>query len=301
MPTRLHDRSHFFKYASFETAKLVIKSHRFRWSAPTTFNDPFDHQSRLVPNFTLEEFGERLIEASERIVFSEVVPNITPTPLSEMLMSVRLHRGRHSREGMINMIRKGSMESAARLFDGSFDDLHSQVQNILCHSRVFCVSEVHDNVVMWSHYADQHRGVVFKLRCIDDLDNCLLAARKVIYSPDFPAFVNADEYARHLSGEQPFDWVPMIKNIAYTKHTDWSYEREWRTHYQLLNQPAGDGYSFFKEDPKVFEAVYLGCRMEAQQVTAMCDLIRQRLPGTKIFRGSKSTRQFILSFSEISD
>lgn len=300
MPTRLHDRSHFFKYASFETAKLVIESQCFRWSAPTTFNDPFDHQSRLLLNFTLEEFTERLVEASERIVFSEVVSNLTPTPLSEMLISVRSQRGRRSREGITNMIRKGSMESAAELFNG-FDSLNTEVQHILCHSRVFCVSEVHDNVVMWSHYADQHRGVVFKLRCIDDLDNTLLAARRVTYGSKFPAFMGADEYARHLRGEQPVDWGPLCKEIAFTKHTDWSYEREWRTCYQLLNEPAGDGYSFYKENPQVFEVVYLGCRMEDKEVTAMRNLIRLYLPGMRVFRGSKSASQFGLSFVAMSD
>ena len=26
--------------------------------------------------------------------------------------------------------------------------------------RVFCLSELDDSVLMWSHYADQHQGVV---------------------------------------------------------------------------------------------------------------------------------------------
>ena len=299
MATRLHDRSHFFKYTTYETAKRVIETQKFRWSSPVTFNDPFDHQSSLMLNFTLEEFGERLIEASERLVFSEVVPNITPTDLSELMMSVRPEIDRRSREEVVNMIRRGSMACAAELFNG-FDSLNTAVQQVLCHSRVFCVSEVNDNVVMWSHYADQHRGVVFKLRCIDDLDNALLAARRVTYSSNFPEFMSADEYARHLSGEQPVDWVPLCKEIAFTKHTDWSYEREWRTHFQMLDIPAGDGHSLFKENPRVFETVYLGCKMEAQQVTEMCDLIRKHLPGTKILQGSKSTQQFALSFVEVS-
>ena len=59
------------------------------------------------------------------------------------------------------------------------DDFNTEIHKRLLHSRVFCVSAENDNVVMCSHYADQHRGIVFRLAWIDALDNRLLAAREV--------------------------------------------------------------------------------------------------------------------------
>jgi len=88
-------------------------------------------------------------------------------------------------------------------------------------------------------------------------------------------------------------------NIAFAKHLDWGYEKEWRVHYQFLEQPAGDGYSVYTEDSRVFEAVYLGCRMEEREVATIVELIRRHLPATKIFLGHKSTVRFALSFTEI--
>ena len=61
---------------------------------------------------------------------------------------------------------------------------------------------------MWSHYADQHRGVVFQLGCIDEIDNSLFAAQKVTYTNTSPAFASALEYAKHLTGEAVFDYAP---------------------------------------------------------------------------------------------
>jgi hypothetical protein len=44
----IHTREHLFKYATTATALKVIESHCFRWSAPTKFNDPFDHQQGVA-------------------------------------------------------------------------------------------------------------------------------------------------------------------------------------------------------------------------------------------------------------
>lgn len=299
MPTRAHDRSHFFKYASFQTAMQVIESKSFRWSSPIKFNDPFDHQAGFVLDFNPDEFAKLFTASIERIIFSDVVPTVAPVSLfAALTLQLRSIRNKLPHEKILRELHEASSDSAAILHE-SIGQLNADLQEHLCHSRVFCISEQHDNVVMWSHYADRHQGVVFKLRCIDEIDNTLLAARKVSYTDAFLAFPSADQYVKHLTGEQPIDFVPLIWNIVYTKHIDWSYEREWRVHIPLLHEPPGDGYAIYPEDPMVFEAVYLGCRMEDKEVATIVEVIRRHLPATKIFRGKKSSTAFALSFTEI--
>ena len=46
--------------------------------------------------------------------------------------------------------------------------------------RILCVCEAVDNLLLWSHYADQHKGVVFQLECLKELDVPLLLAKPVI-------------------------------------------------------------------------------------------------------------------------
>lgn len=299
MSNRTHDRSYFFKYASFQTAMRVIGSKSFLWSSPTKFNDPFDHQAGFVLNFSSDEFAKLLTASIERIIFSDVTPMARPVSLfAALTLKMRSIRDKLPREKILKELHESSSESAAILHE-SIGQLNADLQEQLCHSRVFCVSERYDNVVMWSHYADKHQGVVFKLRCIDEIDNTLLAARKVSYTDAFLAFPSADQYVKHLTGEQPIDFAPLIWNIVYTKHLDWSYEREWRVHIPLLHEPPGDGYATYPEDPRVFEAIYLGCQMEDKEVAAIVEYIRRYLPATKIFRGRKSTAAFVLSFTEI--
>ena len=66
-----------------------------------------------------------------------------------------------------------------------------------------------------------------------------------------------------------------------------------------IEEPPAEGYAIYPEDLRVFEAVYLGCRMEDKEVAAIVECIKGHLPATQIFRGKKSTTAFALSFNEI--
>lgn len=56
----------------------VIESKSFRWSSPTKFNDPFDHQTGFVLNVDTDEFANLLTFSRERIIFSDIVPVVNP-------------------------------------------------------------------------------------------------------------------------------------------------------------------------------------------------------------------------------
>jgi hypothetical protein len=202
------------------------------------------------------------------------------------------------REGVLSRIHGASRDVAARL-QGTIDDLNLEIHDFLCHSRVICVSEYHDNVVMWSHYADGHRGVVFALNFLEEMNHPLSCARKVTYTDEFIAFPSAEQYAMHLTGEAPIDLTSLCWNIAFTKHRDWSYEHEWRVHLPLLDEPPGDGFTLYQETPAVFESIYLGCQMGPRDQETIVSHARRHLPRTRIYRARRSNSSFTLEFEEI--
>lgn len=295
---RTHDRSHFYKYTSADTALRVISGHSLRWSSPLKFNDPFDHQIGFSFSFGGEELGEALHDEMEKIVFGGKTSFRQPTRFSLLAMKLSAAKDRLLRKTVMADIAGACREVSGNL-DGQIRKLHEAVQRHLTHSRVLCVTEKHDNVVMWSHYADEHRGVVFELKCIDEIDNALLTARKVSYSKSLPSFPSLASYVRHLTGEEPLDLVRLCWDIAYTKHEDWSYENEWRVHMALRQEPPGDGYSLLRENPHVFGNVYLGCRMEETERGRIIAAVRQHLPHSKLFVGTKSSSSFSLEFEEL--
>ena len=299
MSGRTHTRDHFFKYTSVQTALRVIVSKSFRWSSPTNFNDPFDHQTGFTLDIDVEQFAMLLASSNERLIFGDFVPQANPpSRLTTLGLRLRTIKNRLPRDQIVRKLHESSIQVGKNL-EEHIDKFNTTIQNLLCHSRVFCVSERNDNVVMWSHYSEEHRGVVFKLRCIDELDNMLLAARPISYTDAFMAFPSPDVYAKHLTGEQPIDYASLCLNIAFTKQADWSYEKEWRVHLQLFNEPPGDGYTIYPEHPRVFEAVYLGCRMGHEDIERVVEAVRLHLPDTKIFRAERSRTSFALSFVEI--
>lgn len=295
MTTRLHDRQSFFKYTTLSTANKVIESKSFRWSAPTLFNDPFDHQLGFVIDEAPEEFATQLYDSTLRLIFGDVEPRPNPeSAYFNMTMALRAKRARLQKDELMGMLQKSCMEVAHNLHS-YLGQLNAVLREQLCRSRVFCVTEASDNVVMWSHYGDEHRGVVFELACIDDLDNRLLAARKVEYSDRFLTFPSAESYAKHLTGEAPFDLLPLIWQIAFTKHSDWSYEREWRVHIPLYES---EGHSILPEPGAVFRTAILGCRMPDAQAADFAAQAKAHLPEMRLFRAKLSATSFQLGFDE---
>lgn len=293
MATRLHNRSSFFKYTSLSTARIVIESKSFRWSAPTLFNDPFDHQLGFVLDEEPEAFATHLYNSTLRLIFGDIEP--TPNPESTyftMAMALRANRVRLPKDELMSMLHKSCLEVANNLH-ANLSQLNAVLSDQLCRSRIFCVTESPDNVVMWSHYGDEHRGVVFELACIDELDNRLLAARKVEYSDRFLTFPSTESYARHLTGEMPFDLLPLIWKIAFTKHSDWSYEREWRVHIPLYET---EGHTILAEPESVFRAAILGCRVSDREAADFAAFAKAHLPEMRLLRAKPSTTSFQLGF-----
>jgi hypothetical protein len=299
MGTRLHDRQVFFKYTSLETAHLVLKSRSFRWSAPTLFNDPFDHQTGFVIDEAPTAFADFLFDSSARIIFGEEEPEPNPdSALLQAALGLRTIRHRLPKDEVLVSLRQGAMEVALKLHE-HIAGFNQVLQLHLCSSRIFCVSETAHNVVMWSHYADEHRGAVFELGCIDELDNRLLAARRVEYTDKFVSFPSSKQYALHLTGEAPFDMVPLVWNIAFSKHIDWAYEREWRVHLPLLDLSAGEGHLLLEEPAPVFKSVTLGCRATDEDVANTIALVKAYLPHTAVRRAVKSKSAFKLDFVNV--
>lgn len=295
----LHDRPYFFKYMTESTARKVIASKSFRWSTPLLFNDPFDHQTGLTFPFTGEDLAKGI-----KAVFEDVVINgtkfapICRRPFGDFLKSARLHRSAiNNADGM--KVLDEVISEIGRTFSETKGRFNAEITDFLTHSRVLCLSETGDNVVMWSHYADSHKGVVFKLRKLEAEDHHFLAARRVDYTTDPINYFSLREYVDNLTGVSEHDPAPIIWQIAYRKHPDWAYEREWRLHRPLLDAAKGAGYEDISEKATLFEAVYLGCCLPDASATEMCELLGEHLPQASIFRAYKAQTGSTLEFRRI--
>jgi hypothetical protein len=116
---------------------------------------------------------------------------------------------------------------------------------------ISCFSSANKNSVMFSHYADEHRGacLIFNPDHFTDLWNrwdVNVGGRiqRVIYYDRFPRFDEDLERAR----------------IATAKHRDWSYERECR-----LTTNWGYPSGLYKFKPEALTGIIFGVRMKKKR------------------------------------
>jgi hypothetical protein len=158
--------------------------------------------------------------------------------------------------------------------------------------RIICFAEEHLSMLMWSHYADNHKGfaIIYDRNVIENAENYTINGelirkkpilRKVTYAEkqsdltdEIEEYIRVNRMVNYLD-----EVVPPTPNLSQDKlrrvitekSPDWSYEKEWRViprHISLENE-SNLGYMSIK--PK---GIILGsmCSDENQrQIIEICD------------------------------
>lgn len=143
------------------------------------------------------------------------------------------------------------------------------------------LSEVGDNVLMWSHYADSHRGVCLRFSKPARVDKDFYLASKVRYSTDRPVV--------HVMRHSEEEWVT---GSLLTKAEEWGYEREWRQ-FDL----NGPGFHPFR--PGLLDAVILGALITPEHEELVSGWVRARRPSTRLLRAKFDIHHFRLNFEAV--
>ena len=123
--------------------------------------------------------------------------------------------------------------------------------------------EIKRELLMWSHYADNHQGICLRFRSDKALDGyflilnstsepCQIPFIKIEYKENLPPIVNMFDEDRDET---------LVKFLL-TKYSDWKYEKEYR---MLLyeNELEGGTIRYEKED---LEGITFGLKMKPENV-----------------------------------
>ena len=262
------------------------------------FNDPFDTQFVLNFGFDLAELPDRFLNEFESLVYGDEEPKCHKShPLCAIIHMLRKVRTSLSREELLRESREALAEGAQR-GRRRLEAEHSRWRAFLAHMRVFCVAEEHDNLLMWAHYTDCHRGAVFKFKCLPEFDTALCAARAMTYGPDIPSLATLDDWIRHLTGQIRLDFSNVFSDLAFTKSDHWSYEKEWRC---LTVRPSSKGrlHEFCDVLPQEVHSIYLGCKISDDDRSDIMKLLRGDLAHVEVYQASPSKSRFELVFERV--
>lgn len=289
----------FFKYASPDTVRAILRTKTVRYSSPLTFNDPFDLQSGLHFDFDIDALPGRIIERLGELASA---PEAPPVDLSDvwgqLVLRVREHFPTHGfpRERWEHETSELFAWLAGRIKETQHAYREHWRQKLLPGVRVFCVSEDHDNLLMWAHYGRDHTGAVFEFWSLPDEDNPLSVARRVQYGSVPPSFFSETEFLDDLLSIKKLDVSTLYRRYAYCKSDHWNYEREWRVWYPLSE--AGE-YEDMPIRQSEFRALYLGCRMRAEVREEILALVHQAYPDVRVLQAAKDEHVYQLRFTEV--
>lgn len=242
----------FFKYRAIDDNTIkILENQEFYFSKSSEFNDPFDSKLDLIWRGKREDW--RLFYIKHGVTDSFEFRHI-----------------------MAQSIKNGSLKRKKGEFlldpdKKAYKKLRKDVQlnGNLEFPRVCCFSQENNNILMWSHYADEHNGICFCFRSkrieggnflVLDSDDYLLFP--VAYQEDMPKQVNMLSNYEHEE----------LAAFLYTKHFMWEYENEyrlimWPEDFKSKNQFTK---KFRKQD---LEGVIFGLNTPIEDIRQIYDII----------------------------
>jgi len=295
-----------FKYVKPKTGITILENKTLQWSIPASFNDPFEFKNPFAYGFEWDELLEVALQEYAKILTQPEEPvfddrNEIAPDLKERRKECK---GKDPNE-VIPLLRprfcplvEQWKETAAQ------DEAHWREWKKTYF--VLCLSAIHDHILMWSHYVQDHTGAVFEFRPLIHLSDTLLFgtptlfARPVLYSREVQVAATLEEFVGYLTGQKP---KPAASNAfmrsVYTKGSVWDYENEWRI---LDKKRSGE------ERPSVLRqfnsqelvSVYLGCRMLPEDRGRIRDILASWGTPVSLFQMRDERIRYELTAEQIS-
>jgi hypothetical protein len=164
-----HDRDYFYKYLNCSAAKAVLTNRTLKWSPASAFNDPFDMSLICIWISMLMNSLRSARKISKEILLGRrgFEPNVGLGNVLARLQAIAPRVPAAKLDGFI----EDSLRLVVNNLPTDMAPMHNQLRKHFGTYKVLCLSERNDSLLMWSHYADQHRGIVCRLACLEETDS----------------------------------------------------------------------------------------------------------------------------------
>jgi len=255
----------------------ILAHGQIRFPSPEWFNDQFD--CRLPPGIDgTESEKRRWLEDS---FVPTTYPSLSPAERAEKIEKLT---------PTVNDLAKKHVQYTER--------------ELISKSGVLSLSAVPDDILMWSHYADGHRGV------------CLMFRRSELkfvqmFKENYPSpYQGKDTTYSYEYEPQQVDYsdsVPLVNlfsrpkeawsTCVLTKSRHWCYEREFR----VLVPPSGDatGHGWRKLPGQSLAGVIFGGEIRPEDKEQVQEWVKMGAAHVRLFRAEKKPGRFELEIREI--
>jgi len=202
-----------FKYKRLNETSIETIRESYVWLANIAdLNDPFECSLQLDYHewsrvfFTdvkfqksfEEKYGIRLSKQDIRYIVTNIDPN----------------KVYHEICKMNNIVPNINTEKQQEIIENGWAEILEETNHLI---KISSFSELNDSLLLWSHYADEHKGICIEYDIVNEPSEIRAFLLPIIYSDTI-----------HKVGF--FEDLSALKKIGSTliKAKDWEYEQEWR-------------------------------------------------------------------------
>ena len=191
-----------YRYISLDSSEKwkrflkLLNDNSLYFSSPKDFNDPYDAKVN---------FADGSVEEIEQY-FLKVHKLQDPSATDEELLPKIRERRRIDPKYNSDWIRT----KAKDILDPELDAV-----------GVVCLSEKKDSILMWSHYADAHKGI-----CLEFNKDVIHSNRWFYDKVQYPANNHYPEFKQATDALE--DTEKSVRLFLLKKSNHWAYENEWR-------------------------------------------------------------------------
>ncbi len=205
---------YLYKYRTVESAKCFLNNQRIMFSSYDKFNDPFEFTYTPDPNYTEKDLSSWLDQVvKDNKCYQGYIRLLTDN------LSVLYHKEK---------------DKLSKIID---EEIKVKFKKI----GVYCLASKPNNLLMWSHYADYHKGLCLEFDLTKDPDTFTFLS-KVKYDDTYPQ-------VNYIKDQ---DVIPILMH----KSTVWKYEEEWR----VIKTNFADKLVDVKEE--ALTGVVFGCKID---------------------------------------
>lgn len=218
-------RTFIYKYVTGDGARLrhYLLNSTFFLASPRKFNDPYDCRCHISDECT----------ANER----EVALQILAQKMRLNSLQLALLREQWDMPNLPQIVKEGTEQTWAE-------------------TGITCLTTDPRNLLMWSHYADYHRGFCIGFEIAKDMDT-FCTALPVKYTDDYPSV--------RLFGDDR-----EIVNAMFHKGSPWAYENEYRI---VRPGQAGNTLRF---EPASLSMILIGAMAPIEAVEELNGVLKER-------------------------
>jgi hypothetical protein len=274
----------------------IIENQSIRFTQPESLNDPFEVRPVFSGWGSRKDLKHLMKESTSQSIAQETskVPQLKNFPWLKDWVSQTVNE-------KVNLIENDFFDFL-NAFAPMIGDSFSKASNKIA---ILSLTEDRNNLLMWSHYAAQHTGLVIGFRAnhkfinqkVHDNDE-LRHPRPVAYSKSRPKFDFSQPYR---------EADDIFSQFFLTMSREWSYEKEWR----VIQSSGAASKSFMLDNGEavyLFDAphdavceVIIGARATDRTKVIVPVILRLNpsLHHVKLYKASLNSEEFGLSFSEV--